>query len=217
MALFSHVRSISMPNRSHTKIQDVEECLNKLRNSEPSTSSKAETVNDRLTSLLELYSCVEDLLQLPQTQQGLSHNSRQRWVGDVLEGSVKLLDLYQAQDLQTVLHRRGGESVKEAKVGAYILFRKKMKTNISKFLPRPKGNDQPHMLTTQKDMGEIEYVDVPLQSLSRQFSSKKDNIETVQQTQTGLEALVASTEDLEIKLQCMLKNLILSLLNIYTH
>ncbi|PIA46964.1 hypothetical protein AQUCO_01500477v1 [Aquilegia coerulea] len=148
-----HVRSISMPTRSHPITVEIEKILRTLRTSELSTRLKSETINVHLAGLIEAYNCIEDLLQLPLTQQGMSSRCHEKWIEDELNESVRLLDVCstakdvllqmkdQAQDLQTVLRSRGSEADKQQKVRAYLCFRKKMNKNINKCLGELKRMD----------------------------------------------------------------------------
>ncbi|KAF6172480.1 hypothetical protein GIB67_006993 [Kingdonia uniflora] len=135
------VRSVSLPARSHLSILRIEEELNKLKQA-PSSPPTAETICIALLGLKKLYERVQDFLQLPVNQQG--HNDK--WVDEVLDGPVGLLDMcditknillqtkVHAQDIQSGLCRRSGESSLESTVCAYRCNRKKMKKEITKCL-----------------------------------------------------------------------------------
>uniref|UniRef100_K4BAH5 Uncharacterized protein n=1 Tax=Solanum lycopersicum TaxID=4081 RepID=K4BAH5_SOLLC len=68
----NHVRSISLPGRSHPTTQRVEEELNKLKSLEVSAAPAA--VSNGLIGLEKLYKCIDDLLNLPQILQALSQS-----------------------------------------------------------------------------------------------------------------------------------------------
>ncbi|KAF5201325.1 hypothetical protein FRX31_009089 [Thalictrum thalictroides] len=111
-----HVRSISLPSRSHPLTVSVEEQLCRLRSSE-ATSCSSSTFNN-LSDLNSLYESVEDLLQLSLTQNALSSERSSKCVNDVLDGSLRLLeicsttrDVFQqikecVQDLQSSLEEK---------------------------------------------------------------------------------------------------------------
>ncbi|KAF8405501.1 hypothetical protein HHK36_010408 [Tetracentron sinense] len=97
--------------------------------------------------LAEFYNCVDDLIHLPLTQQAFVHHKHEKLVKEVLDGSVKLLDVCgtardillmmseRVQDLRSTLRRRSGrESSMENKIDTYICFRKKVKKDIGKCL-----------------------------------------------------------------------------------
>ncbi|KAJ8545688.1 hypothetical protein K7X08_018271 [Anisodus acutangulus] len=86
----NHIRSISLPGRSHPTTQRVEEELNKLKSLEVSVAPKADTVYNGLLGLEKLYKCIDDLLNLPQT---LSQSLDAKRVDDLLDKSVRLLDV----------------------------------------------------------------------------------------------------------------------------
>ncbi|XP_043709143.1 uncharacterized protein LOC122658288 [Telopea speciosissima] len=119
-----HARSISLPSRTHPLTLQVEEQLHRLRASEATSSSLASSssISYNLGGLKDLYDNVNDFLHLPQTQQTLAQERRENWVDEVLDGSLRMLDvcgtardvLSQMKDcvteLQSSLHRIRGES-----------------------------------------------------------------------------------------------------------
>ncbi|KAF5453837.1 hypothetical protein F2P56_023555 [Juglans regia] len=151
------VRSISLPARSHPSTLRVEEELNKLKSWEASSSttsssssSKVETTIclNGLSLLSELYRCIEDLLNLPLTQQALAQNQHQKFVNNLLESCLGYLDvcgntrdailLMQAsiRELQSALRRRkvGDHLSIESIFTAYSCSRRKMKKEIANSL-----------------------------------------------------------------------------------
>ncbi|OVA11239.1 Protein of unknown function DUF241 [Macleaya cordata] len=146
-----HVRSISFPPRSNPIALKIEEELNKLNITWDISSSsnistlKSETIQLELVGLVELYNSVDDLIHSPLTQKALCDHRHEKLVEEVVDESVRLLDVCGTardfllmmkegvQDLQSALRRKsGGESSVEAKVGAYIRLRKKVKKDINK-------------------------------------------------------------------------------------
>ncbi|KAK9164988.1 hypothetical protein Scep_000179 [Stephania cephalantha] len=143
-----------MPPRSHPSALTVEESLSMLKALWDSSSTlKGEKMCIGLAGLVELYNSVEDLLHLPITQQTLMDlHECEKWTDDVLEGSVRLLDVCSStrdlllqmkghvHDLQSALRRKGGEAAeKDMEVDAYICFRKMMKTDLTKCLKELKS------------------------------------------------------------------------------
>ncbi|KAF8377734.1 hypothetical protein HHK36_031118 [Tetracentron sinense] len=139
-AMPCHVRSISLPSQSHLRIE-IE--LNKLRTWEI-FPLKAERICDGLSSLGELYNCVEDLLQSPVTQQVLiRHQKEEEWLDEMLDEFLRLLDMCSTtrdifllmkehvHDLQSSLRRRRDM---ENKIRTYMHFQKKVKKDVSKCL-----------------------------------------------------------------------------------
>ncbi|XP_010277251.1 PREDICTED: uncharacterized protein LOC104611750 [Nelumbo nucifera] len=145
-----HVRSNSLPARSHPVTSTIDDELNKLKAWEElsTSSSKAETICVGLSGLGDVYECVKDLLHLPSTQQALFQFPDQKWVSEVLDASVKLVDVcgttrdllllmkQSVQDLQSGLRRRKctEESSLQFCINAFISARKKMKKDIIKGL-----------------------------------------------------------------------------------
>ncbi|KAL9238469.1 hypothetical protein vseg_012886 [Gypsophila vaccaria] len=148
-----HARSVSLPSRPHPTAEQVAEQLCRLRSSQ-SASSPSTSVSDSLNGLQDLYSCVDELLQ-----QSLSQNQNAKWVDEVLDASLRLLDICSAsrdalqqskerlQDVQSALRRRcSGELsiVKEA--AEYLNSRRSVKKTIKKCLKNiktePEQNDE---------------------------------------------------------------------------
>ncbi|KAJ8447409.1 hypothetical protein Cgig2_019403 [Carnegiea gigantea] len=142
----SHARSISLPSRSHPLSEQFEEHLCRLRSSQ-SASTSSSSVSHRLSCLKDLFQCVDELLQLPLNQQALSQNVNAKWGEDVLDGSLRLLDICaisrdvllqskeHLQDIQSVLRRKySGELSIAKEVVEYQNIRMRAKRAIKKCL-----------------------------------------------------------------------------------
>lgn len=138
------IRSISLPCRSHPSTIRIEQELNKLKTWEASSVFTEKSICDGLNGLTALYKCMEELLNLPLTQQALSNNQNEKWVNELLDGSVKFLDICglardmvsqikeQVRDLRCALRRRKGDPSIEESVAEYISFRKRIKKDAKK-------------------------------------------------------------------------------------
>ncbi|KAJ6921013.1 hypothetical protein NC651_014557 [Populus alba x Populus x berolinensis] len=146
-----HIRSTSLPSRSHPLNVSVEDQLDRLRSSQPTSTS----VYHKLSGLKVLYECVEDFLQLPSTQQTLSNEQQKEMGEEVLSGSLLLLDMCSAtrdvfssmkeclQELESSLRRRkGGESGFASEVEAYMMSRKQLDKTIRKCLKNLKSMEK---------------------------------------------------------------------------
>ncbi|KAK2965049.1 hypothetical protein RJ639_039718 [Escallonia herrerae] len=134
-----HIRSISLPSRSHPSTLRIEEELNKLKAREVSSGSTAETICTGLSGMEELYKCMGDLLSLPLTQQALSVHQQEVSTNALLDGSLRLLDICgitrdamsqikeHVRDLQSSLRRKKGELSIKSSIHKFTSFRKKMK------------------------------------------------------------------------------------------
>ncbi|KAI3502802.1 hypothetical protein L1887_31127 [Cichorium endivia] len=128
-------RSISLPPRSHPSTLQVQEELNNLKTWESSTSHihDAETISSGVTCLERLYTCVDDLLSLPLTQQALSNHQHEKLVNELLDRSMKLLDICgSVRDLvsQVKEHVRDFQSALRRKKRDFVVddsFLKKLK------------------------------------------------------------------------------------------
>ncbi|KAM7520022.1 hypothetical protein LguiB_018984 [Lonicera macranthoides] len=138
-----HVRSLSFPSTSHPTTLRVEAQLKKVQTSATPT---ADGICNGLSSLEDLYKSVDDLLNLPQTQQALSHYQNEKWVDEFLDGSVRILDICgslrdlmsqikeNVRDLQSALRRRKGDLSLESSITKYTSFQKKMKKETKRFI-----------------------------------------------------------------------------------
>ena len=146
-----HARSNSMPSRPHPLILQCNEHLDRLRSSNEASSSSS-SLNHKLGGLQDLHECVEKLFQLPLSQEALNHEFQENRVDELLNGSLRLLDVCTAakdsllhtkecmREFQSVMRRRkGGEVELKAEVKKFLISRKVVKKAISKALANLKG------------------------------------------------------------------------------
>ncbi|KAM7516061.1 hypothetical protein LguiA_005644 [Lonicera macranthoides] len=138
-----HIRSASFPSSSHPTTVRVEAQLNKIQISATPT---AEEICNGLSSIEDLYTGIDDLLNLPQTQQALSHHQREKWVDELLDGSLRILDICgsvrdlvsqikeNVRDLQSALRRRKGGLSMESRITKYTSFQNKMKKEAKRLI-----------------------------------------------------------------------------------
>ncbi|KAG6619664.1 hypothetical protein I3842_Q089500 [Carya illinoinensis] len=145
------VRSISLPTRLHPCSVRLESILNRLKSCQISSSSttapfKTESIQPSLAGLAEFFSCLEELIHSPLTQQALLRHENGKLVEEILGGSLTLLDTCDTsrnivctmkehvQSLQSALRRKGVDSRIESDIHAYMRFRKNVKKDIAKCL-----------------------------------------------------------------------------------
>ncbi|GMP32118.1 hypothetical protein CsSME_00006024 [Camellia sinensis var. sinensis] len=158
-------RSISLPcSRSHPSTVRIEEKLNKIKTWEATSPPTAKAIHNGLSRLDDLYKCMEDLLNLPLTQQALSHDQHEKWVGDLQEGFITLLDTCgtardvitqmkeQVRDLQSALRRRKGDSSIEISIAKYTCFRKNTKKDAKTLIAMMKQIDNKIEATPQLEL-----------------------------------------------------------------
>ncbi|CAK8561880.1 unnamed protein product [Lathyrus sativus] len=99
MANKYHIRSISLPSRSHPSTIRVTEELNKLKAWEVTSTSTSTSASILIAlSLLEdLYISLEHLLNMPSTQQLISHHRGEKFIQEVLDSSMRILDVCASQ------------------------------------------------------------------------------------------------------------------------
>ncbi|KAK7257960.1 hypothetical protein RIF29_32311 [Crotalaria pallida] len=152
---FHHqARPKSLPSAPHPLILQCNQHLGNLEASDAtsSSSSSSSLFSDKLTGLLTLHDCVEKLVLLPLTQQVLVQEGQEKWVDELLDGSLKLIDACTvakdallhtkecARELQSIIRRkRGGEMEVTAEVKKFLASRKVVKKAILKALGNLKG------------------------------------------------------------------------------
>ncbi|KAI4381815.1 hypothetical protein MLD38_007853 [Melastoma candidum] len=138
-----HVRSISLPTRSHPASLKVVHQLNKLRSSLCPASSGS--VRDGLVCLEELYGAVNEFLALTSTRDVIFSNRSEPCVDGLLDGLVRLLDAFdvmrdlvslikeRARGVQSAIRRRNSDlrSVEDV-ASDFTRFRKASRKDIRK-------------------------------------------------------------------------------------
>ncbi|KAK6143331.1 hypothetical protein DH2020_023679 [Rehmannia glutinosa] len=91
--ILSHTRSSSLPSRSHPLIPQFNEHLQRLNsNNNNSTSSSLSSITNKLQNLENLHNCIDDLLLLPHTHQVFARECHEKWVEEILDGYLGLVD-----------------------------------------------------------------------------------------------------------------------------
>ncbi|XAR73709.1 hypothetical protein NMG60_11007773 [Bertholletia excelsa] len=139
-------RSISLPCRSHPTTHRIEEELNKIKAWQAPVIPTSKTIKNGLAGLEDLYRCVEELLSLPVTQQALSRHQNERWVDDLQDCFISLLDICgnakdvlsqikeQAREIRSSLRRRKGNLSIKTSIAKYTRIRKKVKKEAKKLI-----------------------------------------------------------------------------------
>lgn len=152
-----HNRSNSVPSAPHPFISQYEEQLHRLKASEATSSS---SISSKFDGLHALHEYTDKILQLPTIQQALAKESCKTQVDELLEGSLRLLDICRAtkgvllqstesrNGLQLSVRRRGGEAAFKVEGGKYMPSRKKAKKTIQKALEKIKEFKKGLILTS---------------------------------------------------------------------
>ncbi|KAK7404426.1 hypothetical protein VNO78_05315 [Psophocarpus tetragonolobus] len=141
-------RSKSLPCRPHPLILQCNQHLGSLEASaSDSSSSSSSLFRHKLTGLQTLHGCMEKLVLLPLIQEVLVQERHEKWVDELLDGSLRLLDACTvakdsllhtkecARELQSIMRRkRGGEMEVTAEVRKFLASRKVVKKAILKAL-----------------------------------------------------------------------------------
>ncbi|XP_062195332.1 uncharacterized protein LOC133898674 [Phragmites australis] len=133
-----HLRSISLPSRPHS---EVEEELHILEACTSSPSMTIEAACDGLRRLGDIYNSIEEVMCLPSNQ--VCSSQQRKMLNGEMECSLELLDLCNAmhedfaelkaivQDLHVSL-RKGDDAAVEAKIKSYFRLVKKTKKHFRK-------------------------------------------------------------------------------------
>ncbi|KAL0351643.1 UNVERIFIED_CONTAM: hypothetical protein Scaly_1553000 [Sesamum calycinum] len=152
MAAF-HSRSNSFPSQSHSVIESVEDHLCRLKSSEAASTS-ATSICMNLASLRDLHQGIDNLIQMPSVQQALSQGQGESWVHELLEESLRLVDLCgfsrdvvcstkeSIQDLESSIRRNRGEKATGEDVNTYVASRKKINKMVNKGIKNLKSSNQ---------------------------------------------------------------------------
>ncbi|XP_071739143.1 uncharacterized protein [Rutidosis leptorrhynchoides] len=138
------VKSISLPSRSHPTTLRIEQQLNTTKTAASVAAAKptAETICNGLLELVEVYKCMDTLLNSSSTKLLISRQQNKKWVENLIDETVNFLDVCGSTkdmvtqikehivDLQCALRRRKGDSNVENSIMKYNCFRKKIKKDI---------------------------------------------------------------------------------------
>ncbi|KAF7810870.1 uncharacterized protein G2W53_031846 [Senna tora] len=185
MKTSQHNRSNSVPSAPHPVVSQLEEHFHRLNSSDSiSTSSCSSSISQKLNALQEFHGCIHEMLRLPTTQRTLSQESCKIWTDELLEGSLKMLDICSTSkeallqskesihELQSAARRKrsGGEKALAIEGGKYLSSRKNVKKAIKKALENLKGNKKKEaILLSSSNMEESESF-----SMIRRFKEAED-------------------------------------------
>ncbi|CAI0407790.1 unnamed protein product [Linum tenue] len=143
-----HARSNSLPARSHPLVSEIDEQVCRLRQSQAASTSSS-SIGHTLNSLQVVYDCVDQLFQLPTTQQALIND--QKCFNELLDESLRILDLCNTgkdalsqmkesvAELQSAIRRRQGGV--EGETRRYLKSRKTVIKAIQKVLKAMENNN----------------------------------------------------------------------------
>ncbi|KAM5562701.1 hypothetical protein ABKV19_017751 [Rosa sericea] len=169
-----HIRSISLPSKPHPLFQQCEDYLLRIITSSDANSSSSSAISNKLSCLLDLHNCVNELFQLPLTQEAFVRERNEKWVDELLDRSLRLLDVCTAakdalihtkecaREIQsTMRRRRGGQSGFTNEVKKYFASRKVVKKAICKALVTLKSCEKKSSFSsTNKDNVAVALVSV---------------------------------------------------------
>ncbi|XP_073020911.1 uncharacterized protein [Primulina eburnea] len=131
----------------------IQEHLCRLRGSDI-MSITAKSVCSNLASFVNLHEDIKNLIQIPSIQQAISHDQFGTWIDDILEGSLRLVDLSgfsrdtvclvkeSVQDLESPIRRNRSETVTVKDIYSCVASRKKISQMINKNIKNIKSFNQ---------------------------------------------------------------------------
>ncbi|XP_041017803.1 uncharacterized protein LOC121260011 [Juglans microcarpa x Juglans regia] len=137
-----HIRSVSLPCRSHPLISQLKDEITELKSWVSKPDSRTSSwLCDGLSRLKNVHDYLDDILQLPQTQETLRQRCQSLWVEKLLEDFLRFVDVYgifrtsvlalkEVQSAAQVAMRKRDES----KVVSYVKSRKQMAKEMGKLV-----------------------------------------------------------------------------------
>ncbi|KAI9128130.1 hypothetical protein K1719_001123 [Acacia pycnantha] len=190
MKTSQHNRSNSVPSAPHPLISQIEEHLQRLKLSDSTSSS---SISLQLNGLQDLHGCATQILELPATQRALAQGCCKIWVDELLEGSLRILDICSTskdsllQTKESVHELQSAARRKRFDAGKYLSSRKNVKKAIKKDLENLKKIKKEAVLTTSSDIHN--------ESLSMISSLKETEVVTL----STLESLLSFVSGLKIQ------------------
>ncbi|KAK6131427.1 hypothetical protein DH2020_034830 [Rehmannia glutinosa] len=178
MASF-HSRSNSFPSQSHPVMNDVEDQLCRLKASQDASTS-ATSICANLASLRDLHDSINNLIQMPSIQQAFSHEQGRDWINELLEGSLKLVDLcgfsreVVCLTKESIQHLESSIRRKADDINAYEASRKKINKMVNKSIKNLKSSNQNSTAVPDRDNNDLKTVGTMLKEAeSLDFSTLK--------------------------------------------
>ena len=208
-----HHRSISLPSRPASK---VEEQLQILEACTSSSSTTIETTCDGLRKLGDIYSSIEEVMCLPSNQ--VCSSQQRKFLDGEMECSLQLLDLCNAmqenftelkaivQDLQVSL-RKGDDAAVQAKIQSYFRLVKKAKKHFKKAAKKVSSDKEDcRILRLLSEAREIttSLLESTVQLLAKQIAMPRSSI--VLKAFQKRTSVVCKEEQLQV-LECNIKDL----------
>ncbi|XP_051123963.1 uncharacterized protein LOC127246564 [Andrographis paniculata] len=143
-------------------MESVEDQLCRLKSSEAASTS-ASSVCANLDGLRVIHEGIGNLIQLSSIQQALSHGQGQEFVNEMLEGSLRIVDLCEfsrdivrltkesVQDLESSIRRNKGKTASAVDINSYVDSRNKIKKMIGKYAKNLKSFNKNSKEATSSD------------------------------------------------------------------
>ncbi|KAL6524924.1 hypothetical protein OROMI_030517 [Orobanche minor] len=134
MASF-HARSNSFPSQSHPIMNDVGDHVDRLK---ASLATSTFSIRADMASLVDLHDGIDNLIRMSSVRQALAHEQSENLTNELLEGSLRLVDLCgfsrdivllikeSVQDLESAMRRKADG------IDSYVASRKKINKMVKK-------------------------------------------------------------------------------------
>ncbi|XP_073120976.1 uncharacterized protein [Henckelia pumila] len=132
-------------------MDEIQDHLCRLRDLE---ATSAKSICSNLACLIKLHEEIKNLIEVPSIQQAISHDQCGTWINEILEGSLRLVDLCgfsrdvvcltkeSVQDLESSIRRNRGETATAKDIDSYVASRKKINQMINKNIKNMKSFNQ---------------------------------------------------------------------------
>ncbi|KZV20094.1 hypothetical protein F511_00951 [Dorcoceras hygrometricum] len=157
-----HARSNSFPSSSHPVMAEIQDQLYRLKGLE-ATSTSDKSAFSNLATLVNLQEALKNLIQIPTIRQALSYNQFGTRINEILEGSLRLVDLCgfsrevvcltkeSLQELESSIRRNRGETATANDVKSYLASRKNINKVVNKYIRNLKSFNQNSTALLEED------------------------------------------------------------------
>ncbi|KAM3293415.1 hypothetical protein ACQJBY_036774 [Aegilops geniculata] len=229
-----HQRSASLPSIAHSSESKVDVELQRLKSCISSPSATIVTMCGGYARLGDIYKSIEEIMDLPSNQVGLSFPQNKKMVEEELERSLVLIDLCNSMQenlsglkmsTQELVLKRGDDAAVQLKVESFIRLAKQAQKPFKKITSSKAVAEDCRLVRVLAEAREmsVSLLESTSHLLLKQFTAKKGSKWSLVQKrkvvceEEQLQVLERSMGDLENDAELLFRRLIqsrVSLLNI---
>lgn len=137
-----HIRSVSLPCRSHPLISQIQVGINDLKTWSSKLGNRTSVwLCDGLIRLKDVHDSLDDILHLPQTRESLHRHPK--WAEKLLEDFLRFVDVYGIFQTLALALKEGQLAAQvaarkkdDSKIALYVKSRKKMAKEMAKLVDK---------------------------------------------------------------------------------